>query len=94
MYNFGYYGKFNGTPMFVAKQRHTAGTTATFTLDTGKIYVIANNDKFIKHVNVGEGLLIDGDPLTKMDLTKEYLYGQENGTGILISGRLGCYSIS
>jgi hypothetical protein len=93
MYNFGFYGKFNGVPMFVAKQRHTANTD-TFVLDTDKVYVIANNDKFIKHVTVGEGMLVDGDPMSKMDLTKEYLYGERNGTGILIAGRMGIYDIT
>jgi len=93
MYNFGFYGKFNGTPMFVAKQRHAIGTD-TFILDKDKAYVIANNDKFIKHVNVGEGLLIDGDPMNKADLTKEYLYGQENGTGIILAGKLGVYDLA
>jgi hypothetical protein len=88
MYNFGYYGKFNGTPMFVAKQRHRIGTD-TFVLDDSKIYVVASNDKFIKHVNEGEGLFVDSDVLKNQDLTKEYLYGQRNGTGILLSSRLG-----
>ena len=93
MYNFGFYGKFNGTPMFVAKQRHAIGTD-NFILDTDKAYVVASNDKFIKEVDVGEGLLIDGDPMNKADLTKEYLYGQETGTGILLSGRLGVFDLA
>jgi hypothetical protein len=93
MYNFGYYGKFNGTPMFVAKQRHTYGTD-TFALDTDKVYVVANNDKFIKHITEGEGILIDSDPITRMDLTKEYMYGELTGTGLILAGKLGCYDIA
>ncbi len=93
MYNFGFYGKFNGTPMFVAKQRHAIGTD-TFILDTDKVYVVGNNDKFIKHVNVGEGLLVDSNPLDQADMTKEYLYGQQNGTGIILSGRIGVFDLA
>lgn len=93
MYNFGFYGKFNGTDMFVAKQRHAIGTD-TFILDTDKLYIVGSNDKFIKEINVGEGLLIDGDPTAKADLTKEYLYGQETGTGIILSGKLGIMDLA
>ena len=93
MYNIGFYGKFNGTPMFVAKQRHAIGTDS-FILDPDKLYVVANNDKFIKHVNVGEGLLIDGNPMNKADLTKEYMYGQQNGTGIILAGKIGVMELA
>lgn len=93
MYNFGYYGKFNGTAMFVAKQRHVAGTD-TFVLDDSKVYVVANDDRFIKHVNAGEGILVDGNPLDRADLTKEYLYAQETGVGIVLRGRIGVYDLS
>jgi len=93
MYNIGYYGKFNGTDMIVAKQRH-ANSSDTFLLDTGKIWVIAGSDKPIKVVDAGEGLWYDGDPMTKADMTKEYLYGQDIGTGILVNEKMGLYTIS
>ena len=93
MYNDGFYGKFNGTSMIVAKQRHAIGAE-TFVLDDSKVYILASEDKPIKVVDVGEGLLVDGDPMAKADLTKEYLYGQLTGTGLLISGKFGVYDIS
>lgn len=93
MYAMGYYGKFNGTPMLVAKQRHAAGTD-TFLLDTSKVYVVAGNDKFIKMVDEGKGFLNDGNPSDNADLTKEYFYVQNYGVGILISGRVGIFNIS
>lgn len=88
MYNMGYYGKFNGTPMIVARQRHNVGSD-TFIFDDTKLYVIAGNEKFVKMVDVGEGLLYDGNPTDNADLTKEYFYGQEYGVGTQILGRIG-----
>jgi hypothetical protein len=93
MYNLGYYGKFNGTPMVVAQQRHAIGTD-TFLLDTSKIWVIASGDKPVKVLDVGEGLMVDGDPMKKTDLTKEYLYGQEYGIGLIAAQKLGVFAIS
>lgn len=89
----GHYGVFNGNAMISAKQAHTVGTD-TFILDDTKLYVIANNDKFIKHVTRGEGLLIEGEATATADLTKEFLFGQESGTGLIISGRMGIFDIS
>ncbi len=91
-YNFGHYGKFNGTPIVIAPQRHTIGTSA-FALDDTKIYVVASNDKFLKGVNGGEGILIDGNPMDKPDFTKEYLYGQRFKCAALINERLGVYDL-
>lgn len=93
MYNAGYFGKFNGTEMIVAKQRHAVGGD-TFLLDASKIWVIASNDKPIKVLDKGEGLMVDGDPFAKADLTKEYLYGQEIGTAVICAQKLGVYAIS
>lgn len=88
----GYYGVFNGTPMISARQAHKIGTDE-FIFDDTKLYVVASDDKFIKHVDSGEGLFIDSDPMSKADLTKEYLYGQTSGTGIILSSRVGIYDL-
>ncbi len=93
MYNAGFYGKFNGSPMIVAPQRHAIGTN-DFVLNANKIYVVASDDKFLKLIDAGEGLLVDGDPMNKTDLTKEYLYGQAYGVGALISAKMGVMTIS
>ncbi len=92
-YNIGYYGKFNGVPMFATKQKHTAGTD-TFVFDDTKIYVIGGDDKFIKVVDEGDGLLKVGDPLDNADLTQEYLYAQKYGVGAIITGRVGIYDLT
>lgn len=91
MYALGYYGKFNGTPLIVAKQRHAVGTD-TFLLSDSIVWVIASNDKPIKVVDVGEGLMVDSD--AKSDFTKEFLYGQQIGTAVLASAKMGVYTIS
>lgn len=93
MYNIGYYGKFNGTDMVALKQAHKADGS-TFILDNSKIYVIASDEKPIKMVNEGEGLLITKDATDNADLTQEYVYGQLYGTGVICSEKLGIYTIA
>lgn len=89
----GHYGVFNGTNMISAKQAHRAGTD-TFILDDTKLYIVASDDKFIKHVDSGEGLLIEGEPTGNGDLTREYLFGQSFGDSLIISGRMGVYDLT
>lgn len=93
MYNVGYYGKFNGTGMVALKQAHTADGK-TFALDNNKLFVIASDDKPIKVVNEGEGILIQRDATANNDLTQEYVYGQAYGTGIICAEKLGVYTIA
>lgn len=93
LYNMGYYGKFNGTNMVYIPQRHTTGTD-TFLLDDNKIYVIAGNDRPIKVVNVGTGLLSVNDPLQQPDMTQNYLYGQEFGVGVAFNSKIGIMTMS
>ena len=93
MYNMGYYGKFNGTNMIWIPQIHKSGTD-TFLLNDNKIYVIAGNDKPIKVVNVGTGLLSVNDPLQAKDFTQNYLYGQEFGVGLAFNEKMGISTLS
>ena len=88
LYNMGFYGKFNGTNMIWVPQRHKVGTDE-FLLDDNKIYVIAGDDKPIKVVNVGEGILSANDPLQAHDMTQNYLYGQEFGVGVKFNTKMG-----
>lgn len=93
LYNMGYYGKFNGTNMIYLPQRHKAGTDA-FLLDNSKLYVFAGEDKPIKCVNVGEGIMSVNDPLQTPDFTQNYLYGQEVGVGLVFNTKQGFYTLS
>lgn len=85
LYNLGYYGKFYGTPVVVTPQRHKIGSTE-FTLDDNILTIIAGDDKPIKCVYEGDPIVLMGDPLSKGDLTQEYLYGEKYGMGIVLAG--------
>ena len=93
MYNMGYYGKFNGTNMIYLPQRHKSGSDA-FLLDNSKLYVFAGEDKPIKCVNIGEGIMSVNDPLQTPDFTQNYLYGQEVGVGLVFNSKQGFYTLS
>lgn len=96
LYNLGYAGKFYGTPVVVAPQRHKVGTT-DFVLDDDILTIIAGDDKPIKCVYEGDPIVLMGDPMTNGDLTQEYLYGEKYGMGIVLAGGnsgIGRYEIS
>lgn len=96
LYNLGYAGKFYGTPVVVAPQRHKVGTTE-FALDDDILTIIAGDDKPIKCVYEGDPIVLMGDPMTNGDLTQEYLYGEKYGMGIVLAGGnagIGRYEIT
>lgn len=88
LYNKGYIGKFFGTDVIALEQAHIPGTS-DFALANDALFVIAADDKPIKVVNEGEGLLIDRDPSVNADLTQEYVYGQGIGVGVICAAKLG-----
>ena len=85
LYNMGYYGKFNGTPVFALPQRHKVGTT-DFLFDDNSLTIIAGDDRPIKCVYEGDPLIVMGNPLDNGDLTQEYLYAEKYGMGIVVAG--------
>lgn len=93
LYNVGYYGKFNGTDMICLKQAHKKGTSA-FALNENKIFVIAADDKPIKFVDSGDGLLIEKEATENADLTREYIYGQAMGVGVICAAKLGVCTLA
>lgn len=92
MYNIGYYGKFNGTPIVTVAQRHQTGTT-TFQFDDTVIYVVPTGMKPIKFVTEGEDTIYMGNPMGNADLTTEYLYTTKNGVGVVITEAFGVYDM-
>ncbi len=92
MYDIGYYGKFNGTDMLALKQ--AVNRDGTFILTADRIYVMASDDKPIKMVNEGEGLIIDNPATNNQDLTQEYVYAQSYGLGVIASAPLGIYNFA
>lgn len=96
LYNLGYAGKFYGTPVVATPQRHIAGTT-NFAMSDDTLTIIAGDDKPIKCVYEGDPIVLMGDPLTKGDLTQEYMYGEKYGMGIVLAGGnsgIGRYEIA
>lgn len=70
IYALGFYGKFYGTPIVTMKQAHKYGTDE-FAINDNKIYVIASDDKPIKYVTEGTGLLVERQATDNADLTQE-----------------------
>ena len=93
MYNMGFYGKFNGTNMIWVPQRHKVGTDE-FLLNDNKIYIIAGDEKPIKYVTKGEGIMSVNDPLQSADFTMNYLYAEEAGVGVAFSNKIGIRTLS
>lgn len=85
IYNFGYYGKFYGTPVVATPQRHKINST-DFVFDDNMLTVIAGDDKPIKCVYEGQPTILLGDPTSNKDLTQTYLYGEKYGMGIVLAG--------
>ena len=89
----GYYGNFFGTPCVAIPQRHKVGFNGYptqqdngFLLNDNILTVIAGDDKPLKVVREGDGIVHMGDPFDNMDLTQEYLYGERYGMGLLLAG--------
>lgn len=93
MHNAGFYGMFEGTPMVMLKQKHRPGTD-TFLLSDTVLYVVAAGDKFIKLVNEGDAYIDDRDQTRNADMTMEYFMTMDWGVGLVISGKIGKYSIT
>lgn len=92
-YNFGFAGKFNGTPCFRMMNSHKTGTT-NFILNDTDILVVAGDDKFIKHYTEGDALIIVGEPTNNADLTQEYTVIDKSATTIALADTVGVYRIA
>lgn len=93
MYMMGYYGRFNGTEMVQLRQAHEPGTS-NFIFNDNKIFVIAGDDRPVKMVNEGEGIMLNREAADNNDLTQELVYGQAYGTGVICAEKLGIYTIT
>lgn len=92
-YALGHFGQVAGVPMFSIKNRHKTGTDE-FIFADNKLYIFAADDKFIKLVREGEGLMLDKDPMTNADLSQEYMYAERYGISVMIKDVFGIYEIS
>lgn len=102
LHQWGYYGKFLGTPCVALPQRYKSGITTPsstddFQFSDSLLTVVATDEKPIKLVYEGDPLIINRAPEQNFDLTQEYLYGSKWGTGIVLAGAnsgIGKYSIT
>lgn len=88
LYSIGYYGKFFGTPTFRIRSRYKTGTKE-FIWPDNRIYVVASNDKFIKFVTEGPGLLDRRSYTENFDLTEEYWYITQYGLALMLAHAVG-----
>lgn len=93
MYNYGFYGKFNGIDMIRANQVLVPGTK-DFLLKEDTVYVFGGDEKFIKVVNEGEGLLETISGATRADNSQEIIYAQNMGAGIVCGEAIGVYTMT
>lgn len=70
MHNFGYVGKFYGSPVVATPQRHKVGTSE-FVLDDNMLTIVAGAEKPIKVVYEGNPIVLMGNPMDNADLTQE-----------------------
>jgi len=88
----GFVGMFNGTPC--VRLRQSVNKDGSFILNDNRILILASDDKPIKFVNEGEGLLIDHVATENADLTQEYVFAQAYGIGVVCATPLGIYNIA
>lgn len=93
LYDIGYYGKFNGTPVVAVAQRHTAGTDS-FLFDDTIVYVVPTGMKPIKFVTEGNDQMFMSDPTANADLSTEYLYLTKTGVGLVVEEAFGVYDMT
>lgn len=93
MFNEGFFGNFEGTPMVALKQVHVPGTD-NFMLNDKTLYVVAGGEKFIKFVEEGEAYIDDRDVTRFNDKTIEYYMEKTWGVALMITGKIGKYTFS
>lgn len=85
LYNFGYYGKFYGTPVVATPQRHKINSSE-FVFEDDVLTIIAGDQKPIKCVYEGDPIIMLGNPSNKADLTQEFTYGEKYGLALILAG--------
>lgn len=95
VYGTGFYGKLDGVPMIAIKNRHKVGTDE-FIFPDDKLFILAGDEKLIKLVREGSATIKyeDGMSYDNRDMSMEYLYMEKYGVAIVITGKIGVYTIS
>lgn len=91
-YDVGFSQRFNGTPCIRLKNYLDAA--GNFVLSDTRVYVIAGDDKFIKHYIEGEPIVIARDAADNADLTQEYTVIRREGIAVVVSDTMGVYDFT
>ena len=91
-YDVGYSQSFNGTPCI--RLKNYLGADGNFVLSDKRVYVIAGDDKFIKHYIEGEPIVIARDAADNADLTQEYTVIRREGIAVVVSDTMGVYNFT
>ena len=91
-YDVGFSQRFNGTPCIRLKNYLDAA--GNFVLSDTRVYVIAGDDKFIKHYIEGEPIVIARDATDNADLTQEYTVIRREGIAVVVSDTMGVYDFT
>lgn len=91
-YDVGYSQSFNGTPCIRLKNYLDAA--GNFVLSDTRVYVLAGDDKIIKHYIEGEPIVIARDAADNADLTQEYTVIRREGIAVVVSATMGVYDFT
>lgn len=92
----GYYGELNGFQLREIKNVHQAGTD-TFAIDNNFLLIVpAVADKFVKIVNEGDALIIDGanGVAQAADMSQEYTFIMKSGIMVIPQAKYGIYRLA
>ena len=91
-YDVGFSQRFNGTPCIRLKNYLDA--SGNFVLSDTRVYVLAGDDKIIKHYIEGEPIVIARDAADNADLTQEYTVIRREGIAVVVSATMGVYDFT
>ena len=92
-YKMGYYGHIATTPVIALTNFFKPGTTE-LGLSDKDLYVVAADDKFVKHVTEGKTYMFDKDVMDSKALQKEFLMCQRYGFAVVFSSQAGVYKVA
>jgi hypothetical protein len=91
-YAVGFSQRFNGTPCI--RLKNSLDAAGNFVLSDTRVYVLAGDDKIIKHYIEGEPIVIARDAADNADLTQEYTVIRREGTAVVVSDTMGVYDFT
>ncbi|MDH6674427.1 hypothetical protein M2277_005119 [Paenibacillus sp. LBL] len=92
----GYYGELNGFELREIKNVHKAGSYSEFAIDNNFLLIVPKvNDKFVKIVNEGDALIVDGtNGDVNADFSMEYTFVMKSGIAVIPAAKYGIYRLA